>query len=165
MEKRRRITIWAGSGSLAAFALWTWAVCRIGVQPIDPNGSRVGFGEMNHWFHQLTGVHMGLYTVTDWMGLVPVCFVLGFGLLGLVQLIRRRSLRQTPARPAAMRRFFYIIHSMFRSSPVSLQVAPFLFGFIIAQTCLRLQGHLILTAPGSYGQAPWLPRSEAAPFA
>ena len=78
MEKRRRITIWAGSGSLAAFALWTWAVCRIGVQPIGPNGSRVGFGEMNHWFHQLTGVHMGLYTVTDW----------------LVQLIRRRSLRK-----------------------------------------------------------------------
>lgn len=93
MEKRRRITIWAGSGSLAAFALWTWAVCRIGVQPIGPNGSRVGFGEMNHWFHQLTGVHMGLYTVTDWLGLVPVCFVLGFGLLGLVQLIRRRSIR------------------------------------------------------------------------
>ncbi len=94
MEKKRRITIWAGSGSLAAFALWTWAVCRIGVQPIGPNGSRVGFGEMNHWFHQLTGVHMGLYTVTDWLGLVPVCFVLGFGLLGLVQLIRSRSLRK-----------------------------------------------------------------------
>lgn len=94
MGKRRRITIWAGLGSLAAFALWTWAVCRIGVQPIGPNGSRVGFGEMNHWFHQLTGVHMGLYTVTDWLGLVPVCFVLGFGLLGLVQLIRRRSLRK-----------------------------------------------------------------------
>lgn len=111
MEKRRRITIWAGSGSLAAFALWTWAVCRIGVQPIGPNGSRVGFGEMNHWFHQLTGVHMGLYTVTDWLGLVPVCFVLGFGLLGLVQLIRRRSLRQTPARPAAMRRFFFISYT------------------------------------------------------
>ena len=78
MEKRRRITICAGSGSLAAFALWTWAVCRIGVQPIGPNGSRVGFGEMNHWFHQL---------------------------------IRRRSIRQTPARPAAMRRFFFISYT------------------------------------------------------
>lgn len=108
MEKRRRITIWAGSGSLAAFALWTWAVCRIGVQPIGPNGSRVGFGEMNHWFHHLTGVHMGLYTVTDWLGLVPVCFVLGFGLLGLVQLIRRRSLRKVDPDNSASGR---ILHS------------------------------------------------------
>lgn len=61
--------------------------------------------------------------------------------------------------------FLHIIHSMFRSSPARPQAAPFLFGFIIARTCLRLQGYLILTAPGSYGQAPWLPRSEAAPFA
>ena len=30
--------------------------------------------------------------VTDWLGLVPLCFVLGFALLGLVQLIQRRSI-------------------------------------------------------------------------
>ncbi|WP_276746447.1 hypothetical protein [Ruminococcus champanellensis] len=85
MEKRRRIMIWAGSGSLAAFALWTWAVCRIGVQPIGPNSSRVGFGEMNHWFHQLTGVHMGLYTVTDWLTDIIGGVLLSAGLVLLYQ--------------------------------------------------------------------------------
>ena len=35
---------------------------------------------------------MTLYTITDWLGLVPLCFVLGFALLGLVQLIQRRSI-------------------------------------------------------------------------
>ena len=35
---------------------------------------------------------MGLYTVTDWLGLVPLVVALGFALLGFFQLIRRKSL-------------------------------------------------------------------------
>ncbi|MDD6811510.1 MAG: hypothetical protein PUD93_06580 [Lachnospiraceae bacterium] len=34
---------------------------------------------------------MQLYTITDWLGLVPFCFVFGFGILGFVQMIKRRS--------------------------------------------------------------------------
>lgn len=77
---------------LAAFVLWTVAVCRIDVQPIGPNGSSVGFAALNGWVHKLTGVHMGLYVLTDWLGLVPIGFVLGFAVLGLVQWMRRRKL-------------------------------------------------------------------------
>lgn len=77
---------------LAAFVLWTVAVCRIDVQPIGPNGSSVGFAGLNGWVHDLTGVHTGLYVLTDWLGLVPMGFVLGFAVLGLVQWMRRRKL-------------------------------------------------------------------------
>ena len=35
---------------------------------------------------------MVIYNITDWMGLVPVFICMGFGAVGLVQLIRRRSL-------------------------------------------------------------------------
>lgn len=77
---------------LAAFVLWTVAVCRIDVQPIGPNGSSVGFAGLNGWVHDLTGVHMGLYVLTDWLGLVPMGFVLGFAVLGMVQWMRRRKL-------------------------------------------------------------------------
>ena len=38
------------------------------------------------------GVHMTLYTITDWMGLVPIVVCLIFAGIGLVQLIKRRSL-------------------------------------------------------------------------
>ena len=77
---------------LAAFVLWTVAVCQIDVQPIGPNGSSVGFAGLNGWVHDLTGVHMGLYVLTDWLGLVPMGFVLGFAVLGMVQWMRRRKL-------------------------------------------------------------------------
>ncbi len=64
----------------------------VDVQTIGPNSSSVGFAAFNRVFHNLTGVHMLLYTITDWLGLVPLFVALGFALLGLVQLIKRRSL-------------------------------------------------------------------------
>ena len=73
------------------FVLWTLAVSYIDVRAIGPEGSEVGFAALNGFVHELTGVHMTLYTMTDWLGLVPFAIVFGFAILGLVQLIRRRS--------------------------------------------------------------------------
>lgn len=76
----------------AMFALWTLAVCLLDVKTIGPNESKVGLAGMNLAFHNVTGVHMRLYTLTDWLGLVPFAFVFGFGVLGLVQWIKRKKL-------------------------------------------------------------------------
>jgi len=78
--------------ALAAFGLWTSAVCLVDVRPIGPMGSRVGLASVNELFHRLTGVHMAVYTVTDWLGLAPFAAAAGFGLLGLRQWIQRKSL-------------------------------------------------------------------------
>lgn len=77
---------------LAAFAVWTTLLRIVDVQPIGPRGSAVGFAALNSFVHNLTGVHMGLYILTDWLGLVPLLTAAGFGLLGLTQWIRRKSL-------------------------------------------------------------------------
>ena len=79
---------------LVMFACWTAAVCRVDARPIGPQGSVVGFAALNRQFHDLTGVNMALYTITDWLGLVPVGICFGFALLGLVQWIRRKQLRK-----------------------------------------------------------------------
>jgi undecaprenyl-diphosphatase len=63
-----------------------------GAQAIGPRDSAVGFATLNRLFHRLTGVHMTLYTVTDWGGLIPVAVALGFAILGLVQWIRRKKI-------------------------------------------------------------------------
>ena len=74
---------------LLLFILWTAAVRWVDVHPIGPNGSVVGFATLNRWVHSLTGVHMPLYTLTDWLGLVPIGTALGFAVLGLCQWIGR----------------------------------------------------------------------------
>ncbi len=77
---------------LIAFMMWTIAVRFIDVQAIGPQESSVGFATINRFVHSLTGVHMSLYTITDWLSLVPLVFVMGFSTLGLIQWIKRKHL-------------------------------------------------------------------------
>ena len=88
-EKRNLLT---GVVLIGAFVLWTVLIQCVDVQAVGQNGTKVGFADFNVWFHQLTGVHMTLYTITDWLGLIPIFICLWFGVLGLLQLIKRRSL-------------------------------------------------------------------------
>ncbi len=96
-------------GLLGAFVLWTVAVRSIDVQPIGPQGSSVGFATWNRFVHNLTGVHMPLYTLTDWLGLVPFVFVLGFAVLGLVQLIKRKSILKVDRSILALGGFYVAV--------------------------------------------------------
>jgi undecaprenyl-diphosphatase len=109
MKNKLRKKLCICACALAAFALWTAAVCLIDVQPIGPQESAVGFAVLNRSFHNLTGVHMTLYTVTDWLGLVPVAFGLGFALLGLQQWIRRRSLRKVEPSILVLGGFYIVV--------------------------------------------------------
>lgn len=92
MKKESKRDLWVAAYTLTAFILWTAAVKIIDVQPIGPQETSVGFASLNHFVHGLTGVHMALYIITDWLGLVPLCFVIGFAVLGLMQWIRRKSI-------------------------------------------------------------------------
>lgn len=91
---------------LAAFALWTAAVKTMDVRPIGPDGSPVGFAGINRFVHDLTGVHLGLYVLTDWLSLMPLLFILGFGLLGLSQWIQRKSIRKVDRSILALGTFY-----------------------------------------------------------
>jgi len=79
---------------LAAFALWTAALCVVDVQAIGPQGTAVGLAGVNRFIHGLTGVHPVLYTITDWLGLVPAGVCMGFGAFGLVQWVKRKDIRR-----------------------------------------------------------------------
>ena len=76
---------------IVLFGLWTVLIQTVDVQCIGETGTAVGFATLNGWFHALTGVHMQIYAITDWLGLVPICVCMVFGVLGLVQLIQRKS--------------------------------------------------------------------------
>lgn len=92
MKKKKVLNLYASLFALMVFILWTIAICFIDVKAIGPNGTVVGFSTINAFVHKLIGVNMKLYHITDWLGLVPICVVLGFGLLGLVQWIKRGKL-------------------------------------------------------------------------
>ena len=94
MKKQGMKYLYTGMAGMVAFTLWTWLIRVVDVRIAGESHTPVGFATVNCRFHDLTGVHMGLYTVTDWLGLVPVFGCLLMGTVGLVQLIHRKKLRK-----------------------------------------------------------------------
>ena len=93
----------------AAFLVFTVLVQCIDVQPIGPNCSCVGFAAVNGWFHDFIGVHWMLYHVTDWLELISLGIAFSFGVMGLIQLIRRRSLWKVDASILILGGFYLLV--------------------------------------------------------
>ena len=109
MKKENQRNFCIATCMLFAFFLWTVTVQFIDVQAIGPQGSSVGFATLNGFVHNLTGVHMSLYAITDWLGLVPLTFVMGFALLGLVQWIKRKHLLRVDYNILALGGFYIVV--------------------------------------------------------
>ena len=113
MKKRNRKDIFAALSFLAAFVLWTIAMGFVDVRAIGPNESYVGFAAINMAIHQLTGVHMSLYNITDWLGLVPVGVVLCFAAMGLLQWIKRKHILKVDYSILVLGGFYVIVMAVY----------------------------------------------------
>ena len=92
MKKNGKKALITGMAFVILFLVWTLLIQKVDVQLIGQRETSIGFATFNSWFHQLTGVHRGIYNLTDWLGLIPVFICIGFGGRGLFLLIKRRSL-------------------------------------------------------------------------
>ena len=122
MKKSEKKNLLIGSIFLAMFAVWTALIQSVDVQPLGQNGTSIGFATFNCWFHRLTNVNMIIYTITDWMGLVPVVICLIFAGIGLVQLIKRRSLFRVDADIMILGVYFVIVflaYAIFEMIPIN----------------------------------------------
>ena len=113
MKKTRKKMFFMGAGFLGAFVLWTVLVSYVDVRAIGQNASSVGFATLNGYVHNLTGVNMFLYTITDWLGLVPIGVAFGFAVLGLVQWVGRKSLFKVDRSILALGGFYIIVLAMY----------------------------------------------------
>ena len=109
MKRTGKKRIFVGVSFLAAFVLWTVLVSFVDVRAIGPNGSSVGFATLNGYVHKFTGVNFHLYTITDWLGLVPIGVAFGFAMLGLAQWIKRKSLLKVDRSLLALGGFYVVV--------------------------------------------------------
>ena len=113
MKKENRRNFCIATCMLFAFLLWTAAIQFVDVQAIGPQESSVGFATMNRFIHNLTGVHMSLYIITDWLSLVPLMFVMGFGALGLIQWIKKKHLLKVDYRILVLGGFYVVVMAVY----------------------------------------------------
>lgn len=126
-------------GLLVAFVLWTIAISVVDVQAIGPQGSTVGFATLNSFVHNLTGTHMTLYTITDWLGLVPVAFGFGFAVLGLLQWIKRKSILKVDGSILTLGGFYI----------VTLAAYLFFESYVVNYRPVLIEGYLEASYPSS----------------
>lgn len=98
---------------ITVFCLYTAALTRLNLRPVGPRGSSVGFAALNLAVHKALGVNMKLYTLTDWLSLAALPVMLGFALLGLVQLIRRKSLFKVDGDILALGGFYLAVLTVY----------------------------------------------------
>jgi len=76
----------------ALFAALIVLLGRYDVAAIGPAGTEVGFSHINQFVHNLTGVNMLWYEITDYIGYGAIAVCGMFALAGFIQMIKRRSL-------------------------------------------------------------------------
>ncbi len=137
--KRNKTILIASVALICAFILWTILICCVDVSPIGPNNSHVGFATLNSFIHTLTGVNMTLYVITDWLGLVPIFTALCFAVLGLVQLIKRKSILKVDRSIIALGVFYIAVIAVY-----------FLFEYVVINyRPVLINGYLEASYPSS----------------
>lgn len=72
--------------------VFTILVKVVDVESVGVTGTNIGFYTLNKFIFDKIGVNMMWYYITDWLGLIPIFIALVYALMGLVQLLKRRSL-------------------------------------------------------------------------
>lgn len=111
--KRNKTLLFISISLLAAFVMWTVLMCFIDVSQIGPNETEVGFSVLNGFIHNLTGTNMTLYVITDWLGLVPIFTALCFAVVGLIQLIKRKSLVKVDTSILVLGVYYTVVISLY----------------------------------------------------
>lgn len=97
MSKRRKLII--GSIILCIVTvLYTLIVKKVDLSPIGPNDSVVGLSTLNNWFYNANGVNDMWYKITEYLGVIPFIICAFYGLKGLQQLIKHKSIKKVDKR-------------------------------------------------------------------
>lgn len=97
MSKRRKLVI-TSIILFFVFVIYTLIVKNVDLQAIGPKGSVVGLGSLNKWFYDLNGVNDAWYKITKYLGIIPFIICAFYGLKGILQLIKYKSLAKVDKR-------------------------------------------------------------------
>ncbi len=72
--------------------VFVYLVKTIDVKQIGPNNTSVGFGTINKAYADMIGSNMTIYKLTEIFGLLVFIIVGAYGIIGIYQLFKRKSL-------------------------------------------------------------------------
>ena len=72
--------------------VFTILVKVVDVKSVGVNRTSIGFATINILIFKSIGINMVWYHITDWLGLVPIFIAMVYAIIGIIQLVKRKSL-------------------------------------------------------------------------
>lgn len=92
-----------------AFILYTIAVKVIDVQAVGPEKTKVGFATINKAISSFLGYNEFWYKLTEITGMLTLLVAAAFGLLGVAQLVARKSIKKTDTDILILGGFYVVV--------------------------------------------------------
>ena len=93
--------------------VFTILVKVVDVKYVGVNETSIGFATLNQFVFKITGVNMIWYHITDWLGIIPIFMAMVYSLIGLIQLIKRKSLFKVDKEIIILGLFYLIVISLY----------------------------------------------------
>ncbi len=93
-KQKKNYSFFAGIVFLVLFAIFTVIVKTVDVAPKGPEGSKIGLWNLNRAFYLVTDYNRVWYRLTQGIGYIAILTAVVFGVVGAVQLIRRKSIKK-----------------------------------------------------------------------
>lgn len=108
MNKNKR-NYFISAGLILLAIVFTILVKVVDVRPVGVNGTDIGFATLNQCVFELLGVNMIWYHITDWLGIIPIFMAMTYAFIGLIQLIKRKSLLKVDKEIIILGLFYIIV--------------------------------------------------------
>ena len=112
MNKKKR-NFFVSTILILLAVVFTILVKVVDVKQVGVNGTSIGFATVNQFVFESIGVNMIWYHITDWLGLVPIFMAMAYALLGLIQLIKRKSLFKVDKEIIILGLFYIVVISIY----------------------------------------------------
>ena len=82
---------------------------RVDIKCNAVNNSCIGFATINQFIFNKIGVNMTWYVITDWLGIIPILMSIVYAIIGLKQLIKRKSIRNVDKEIIILGIFYFLV--------------------------------------------------------
>ena len=86
---------------------------RIDIKCDAVNNSCIGFSTINQFIFNKIGVNMTWYVITEWLGIIPILISIVYAIIGLKQLIKRKSIRKVDKEIIILGIFYIVVISIY----------------------------------------------------
>ncbi len=139
MKKFYKKDLILGLSLLFVFIVLLVLLLNVDIKQLGARETNIGLSTINVWFNNLFVFNKLLYTITDWLGILPFLVCAFFGVVGLLQLIKRKSLLKVDTDIISLGIYYIIIIALY-----------FIFQFVIINyRPILIEGVLEASFPSS----------------